>query len=164
MALAMKSRSVWEDRFSRPTLDALLAEVAKPAGGFVEAFIEGMKGLEGVSGELGWHGVPWRWSLVYRDGSGRVLGYLVPSPIKAGVSVPVPEGLISGGSGGGLGGGSGGGRKVSKVVREVVAGSPVVGGVQWAWFELSSRTVADDVVGLIGMVRAAGGAGVGAGA
>jgi hypothetical protein len=151
MALAIKSRSVWEDRFTRPTLAGLLAEVAKPTSGFVDIFMEAMTKMEGVSGELGWHGVPWRWSVAYRE-SGRVLAYLVPSPTRAGVSVPVPAGLI------GIGGV--GNRKVSKTVREVLGSSPVVGGVQWAWFEMSSKTAAEDVAGLIGLVRESQSAGV----
>lgn len=143
MALAIKARSTWEDRFNRPTVDELVEAVPKM---YLPAFESARAGLLelGLSESLGWHGVPWRWSLAY-GAKERVLGYLVPSPVRPVLALPVPLAVANGLSP----------KKFSKAVRDSLAHAPVVGDVKWPSWELIGRGQAEELVALVAAVRGA---------
>lgn len=142
MPLLTKSRCLWEDRFSKPTIDALLAEIPRPAGSLIEAFRASLLAEATFTEGLSWQGIPWRWSLTYSEGR-RLIAYIVPNPVKPGVCVPIPAGLL----------GALPPRKLSKAIREAVASSPTVGGTAWAQFDLTSKTLADELLLLVQIVR-----------
>lgn len=142
MPLLAKSRSLWEDRFTRPTVEALLAEIPKPGVTLIEGFRDALVAEGTLAEGLSWQGIPWRWSLTYSDGR-RLAAYIVPNPAKPGVCVPIPAGFLA----------SLPPRKLSKTVREVVASSPAVAGTNWAQFDLTSKTMADELLLLVQVVR-----------
>ena len=142
MPLLAKSRCLWEDRFSRPSVEALLAEIPKPGVTLIEGFREALLAQGTFAEGLSWQGIPWRWSLTYADGR-RLAAYIVPNPVKPGVCVPVPADLL----------GSVPPRKLSKSVREAVASSPTVAGTNWVQFDLTSKTMADELLLLVQIVR-----------
>ncbi len=144
MALAIKARSTWEDRFNRPTIDELVEAVPKMYLPAFESARSGLQGL-GLTESLGWHGVPWRWSLSYGVKE-RVLGYLVPSPTRPVLAMPVPIAVASGLSP----------KKFSKAVRDMLAHAPLVGDVKWPSWELIGRSQAEELVSLVGVIRGAG--------
>lgn len=142
MALAPKTRPLWEDRFSRPSAEALLAEIPKPASQLVTTFQDSMLALEGVTEELAWQGIPWRWSFVFSH-EGRPLAYLVPSPTKPLVCIPVSAAALAAIPP----------RKLSKSAREVITQSPSVAGSHWANWELSSKAQSDEILTLVQFLR-----------
>lgn len=142
MPLLTKSRSLWEDRFARPSIAALLAEIPKPAVSLIESFREALVRDGTLTESLSWQGIPWRWALTYSDGP-RIAAYVVPNPAKPGVCVPVPAGILA----------TLPPRKLSKAVRESIAAAPTVAGLNWTQFDLTSKTLADELSLLIQLVR-----------
>lgn len=142
MPTAPKPRPIWENRFSRPTAEALLAEIPKPQGQYATVFRDTLLPLEGVSEELTWHGIPWRWSFIYRSES-QTLAYLVPAPVKPLVCLPILPAAFSAIPA----------KKVSKVLREAVTNAPLVGGVHWAQWELASKAQCDETLALLQLLR-----------
>ncbi|QOJ00687.1 MAG: hypothetical protein HRU70_09360 [Phycisphaeraceae bacterium] len=147
--LVVHERSAWEDRFRTPSESVLMGAIPKGVVPAFERMRAGLAELPGVEEHLAWCGVPWRWSWEYRaaDGSvggedGHGLAYVVPNPARPALVVPVPDstlGLLSG-------------RDVSKPVREQVAVTPSVGGWRWAAWDLTSRGLADELLGLVSIV------------
>lgn len=144
MPSAPKPRPIWENRFLRPTVESLLGEVVKPAAQYASGFREGMLSLEGVAEELAWHGIPWRWSFVFRVEASPV-AYLVPSPAKPLVCIPTPPAAIVGLPP----------KKLAKALREVVTAAPLVGGAHWAQWELSSKSQCDELLAFVQILREA---------
>jgi hypothetical protein len=145
MPLSTKARPLWEDRFARPTLEALLAELPKPAAALVGSFREALLAREGITEELAWQGVPWRWALAFAAGAGpglaadRVVAYVVPNPVRPLACVPVPSGLVTGSVA----------KKLSKPTRDAIRFAPSIGGVQWPQWELTSKSVVDELATLV---------------
>ncbi len=142
MPLLTKSRCLWEDRFSRPTAETLLGEIPKPGVTLIEGLREGLLAGGTLTEGLSWQGIPWRWSLTYADGR-RLVSYIVPNPVRPVVCIPIPTGLL----------GSLPPRKISKTVRDAVTSSPTVAGTNWVQFDLSSKTLADELLLLVQIVR-----------
>jgi hypothetical protein len=142
MPLLTKSRSLWEDRFARPSIAALLAEIPKPAATLIEGFRDAVVSDGTLTESLAWQGIPWRWALTYTDGP-RTAAYVVPNPAKPGVCVPVPAGILA----------TLPPRKLSKAVREAIGNAPTVAAVNWTQFDLTSKTLADELVLLLQLIR-----------
>lgn len=138
MALSTKPRPLWEDRFARPTAESLLGELPKPAAALLASLRDGLLAVEGMTHELSWQGIPWRWSFAFTVG-GRVAAYVVPNPARPVACVPVPPGALGGSVG----------KKLSKPIRDVVRLAPAIGGVQWPQWEVTSKSIADELTTLV---------------
>lgn len=139
----VRPRSLWEDRFARPTTEQLLGACPKTLSGVLDYARECLSGLVGVQEELSWQGIPWRWTLVYRHESDRTraFAYLVPDPLKPRLAVPIPNVLVS----------SLPIKKVSKYIRETVVQSPVVGSIRWCQWDAQTNGNVDEVIALAEM-------------
>lgn len=138
MPLATKARPLWEDRFARPTAEALLGELPKPSAVLLASLRDGLLAMEGMTQDLSWQGVPWRWAFAFAAG-GRVAAYVVPNPVRPAACIPVPAGALAGTAG----------KKLSKPVRDVIRLAPSIGGVQWPQWELSSKSIVDELTTLV---------------
>lgn len=126
---ASLGRDPWQDRFSTPTVDVLLAAIAQPQRALVEAARTGLLGLGDVTEHCAWRGLPWRWAMSYAVGGAEpTVGFVVPRPDKPTLAMPLDaitlrELPL---------------RRLSKGVRETLAHAPSVGGVLWPEWELTS--------------------------
>lgn len=139
----VKPRSLWEDRFARPTVGQLMGACPKTLSSVLDYARECLGGIEGVQEELSWQGIPWRWTLVYRHESDRerAFAYLVPDPLKPRFAVPIPNTLVSALPI----------KKVSKYIRETVVHSPVVGSIRWCQWDAQTNAHVDEVIALAEM-------------
>ena len=142
-----KPRSLWEDRFGRPTIDDLLDGCPRSVLSLIEHARTKLSNAKNVSEQLAWQGIPWRWTLTYThlDDAERAYAYLVPDPAKPRLVVPFPIRALSEIS---L-------KKFSKTTRDAVAHATVVGSVSWCQWEILTKPVTDEVIALADLKMAA---------
>ncbi len=132
-------RDPWQDRFSAPTIDTLLEQINPQLRPLFDAAREGLAALPDAGERLGWHGLPWRWSLTYETpGADSPAAFLVPRPARPSIAVPfeiesIRELPL---------------RRVSKAVRDVMAHAANVGGVIWPEWDLVSANQVNEVLTL----------------
>ncbi len=136
----------WHDRFTRPSVEGLLACLEEGHRAAFEAAREALSGLPGVREELVHMGVPWRWCLRYTTEGDDRFAFLVPEPGKPLLSLPLPEAFLEGLP---L-------RRLSRGVRDGLTHARLVGGVVWAEWELTSRTQAEELTQLAQQKHGAG--------
>ena len=148
--VARDKRPVWANRFSTPTLANLLQGL-KP--GRAPAFRHARAGLLAVSGmheEIAWQGV-WHWTMVYRHPTlpGQAWAFLVPDPARPLIAVPMPESALL----------TLAPKHLTRAVKEGLTLAPVVGGVRWATWELTSKSLCENILAVA--ASRADGAGLG---
>lgn len=96
--------------------------------------------FDGVEEHIEWHGVPWRWTLVYSCPADptKAWAYLIPAPEKPKIVVPLTLDMID----------SIPVHRLKKHVREGIRVGRNVADVCWATWEFETRAELDDVVGL----------------
>lgn len=136
------ARPVWEDRFDKPTCDALRAALDPAHVDLFDLARARLAALSDAVEDLVWHGIPWRWTLVYRqrqDATGSALAYLVPKPDRPLIALPIPHEVLS----------SVPLKKSSRMIRDGLTQAKVVAGVYWPQWELTSRSLLDEIVMLV---------------
>jgi hypothetical protein len=136
----IKLRPVWEDQYTLPKRADLLDPMAKPQRAIVDLMRERLLTLPSVEEVLSWRGIPWRWTFGYslEGDPSPPFAYLIPSPTKPMFSMPfsVEEAkrleVI----------------KISRPVRESIGLSMQVAGVHWPQWELTSKTLAEELITL----------------
>lgn len=147
MTAVSSDRDAWTNRFQTPTWDALVSVYAKPAAPLMQQARERLDAIAGLSPTLAWHGPSWRWSLRY-DGHGRSgWAYLVPRPERPQLAVPLETDRLDALKV----------RKLSKPVRDTIELAPVVAGVAWCEWDLSSKAQVDELAALVAARVALGG-------
>lgn len=139
-------RSPWEDRFTRPTIDTLLAALEPEVVEVAETLRKALGTEHGLQERLEWCGVPWKWSLTYRAtraAGDDALAYLVPNPESPTAvfrltheqfnTLPL--------------------RKLSRHVREGLAPTRLVAGICWPEWRFQTATQADDLIELFGLLH-----------
>jgi hypothetical protein len=135
-ATMTRSRTPWEDRFTTPTEDALLADVAHPGGAALRDVLERLGAMAGLERGVAWQGVPWRWTIVFRRAGEEAsltpppaFAYVIPHPVQPGVCLPLSAAVAAALPV----------KKLKKGVRDVLVHAPVVDGVHWASWELAGE-------------------------
>ncbi len=93
------NRSPWEDRWSQPTAEQLLATLKPHHTKLLGLISEHLLSLEGVRSEVIWYGTAWKWTVSFplTDSRGRQLDtlcHLVPNRELPLVSVPMSVSFI----------------------------------------------------------------------
>lgn len=131
-------RPAWQDRFALPSRDELLCAFGTQQRRLLDLVREHMLALESVEESLSWRGIPWRWTFGYsmEGENDRPWAYLVPQPGKPLFAMPVTslalEALDA--------------RKHSRVLREGVSHASQVAGVFWPTWELTSKTLTEELL------------------
>lgn len=139
-SLRLTTRSSWEDRFTRPSVRALLGDLEKEHHALVQHAREALSSLPQMREELLWQGVPWRWCFGFHAsvGEGRAFAYLIPQPGRPGLAIPMESEIVA----------ELPLKKLAKHIREVLTLAPLVGGVRWCQWSLTSKSQIDDIVNL----------------
>lgn len=135
-----RTRLAWEDRFRTPSVADLREHYNKQLGNLLDAAREELRSSPGVSEELSWQGLPWRWTIIYRSAGagGRPFAYLVPDPVRPKLAIPLSGELVA----------SLPLNRLKKHVRDGVQQARNVAGVLWATWELSSKTQLAEILEL----------------
>ncbi|MBI1189942.1 MAG: hypothetical protein GC200_04580 [Tepidisphaera sp.] len=140
---ALKPRPVWSDRFARPDAEALATGFPKLAQGAFDLARARLKAIEDVREEVQWRGV-WNWTFAYLTDDGEPpIGFLVPDPERPRLCLPFPDALIADLPV----------RKLARGVRDVLAHAPVVDGLRWPMWDLSTKTETEDLLALLNFRR-----------
>lgn len=132
----MKRRPAWEDRFVIPSVADLLGVFPKHQSALIEQWRQSLLGMDGVHESIVFQGT-WRWTLAYSaEPEERPWAYLVPKPGSPLVAVPLPPEVVSALPA----------RKLSRTVRDGITYAPRVGEVAWPQWELTSRTLLDELL------------------
>lgn len=138
--LSVSARRAWEDRYRTPSLPDLVRGMDAQARDLFQMMRQHLGALPGVREQLGWEGIPWRWSLSYHlPGTAAVFAYLVPQPAKPLLGLPLAAGVLETVLGG----------RLSKPVREAILLAPAVGSVRWTQWELASKTQIEELAALV---------------
>ncbi len=142
-SLNLKPRDAWSDRFRAPTTDELKAALGKQPAHLLEATRNRLLDFPNVREELSWQGIPWRWSFVYRWEAepDRAWAYVIPEPGKPRLALPLNAELITRLPA----------RKLSKPVRDGIVQATEVAQVRWAQWELTSKTLLDELLIIAGL-------------
>lgn len=135
-----KPRSLWEDRFGRPTIESLLAACPRSVLPFIDHARERLKKVKGVAEQLAWQGIPWRWTLTYCHPQEleRAFAFVVPDPAKPRLAVPIPDRILA----------EVPLKKASKPFRDAIQQAPIVGAVRWCQWELQTKGLIEEIVDL----------------
>ncbi len=133
-SIATESQA-WQNQFAQPSIDALIADVDEERRKLFDLIREGLLAIDGCEESLGWHGIPWRWSLAYSI-KNDARAYLVPEPERPLIAMPIRAAEIDAIS---L-------RSLSRPIREGVVNAAYVAGVLWAEWELTAATQVQDLL------------------
>ena len=133
-------RVPWEDQFRTPSLEDLRGHYTRQLSNLLESARSRLLAFAGVSEEVAWQGVPWRWTLIYRcpDDPTRAWAYLVPHPAGPKISLPLTAEMVERLPM----------RRMKKFVRDGVLGARRVDSVYWATWDISSREQLEEVLDL----------------
>lgn len=132
-------RPAWANRFATPSLMALLHPLKAAHAPHIRHARAKLLSIQGMQEVVAWQGV-WRWTLVYTHPSlpNQVWAFLVPDPSRPLLAVPVAEAVLS----------SLPPKHLTRAVRDGLVLAPVVAGVRWATWELTSNTLAENVLAI----------------
>lgn len=139
------SKCAWNNKFHAPSVAQLRDGYAKPLVPVFDAVRETVLELKGVSESVAWHGVPWRWTMVYRchgDDAApvtRAFAYLIPDPHRLQVCVPLDRQQVSALPM----------RRFKKGIRDAIIHARSVAGISWPSWDVPTRLALDDVADLI---------------
>lgn len=135
----------WNDKFHTPTIAQLREAYPKPLVPVFDGARDMLLELKGVSESIAWHGVPWRWTLVYRCAGDdaapvtRAFAYVIPDPSRLQVCVPLGREQIAAMP---L-------RRFKKSIRDAIIHARSVAGVSWPSWDTPTRIALDDVAELV---------------
>jgi len=129
----------WRDQFTIPHPDHLAEAIPEHRSQPVRELLKRLDALDGLTQEVRWMGIPWRWTLAYRDPDEGEVAYLVPDPECPRFAMPIPVGWIDGVDP----------KALARPVREGLARARVVGPVAWAEWNLDAASLASDLVMLV---------------
>lgn len=124
----------WHDQFATPCLETLTAEIDPQHAPAWAAIQKRIGGLEGLTEDLKWMGIPWRWTITFKDGARDVV-HLIPDPDAPRLAIPIAVEQITGLDT----------KKLPRTVRDGLARARVVGGIAWAEWEVTSQAAATDL-------------------
>jgi hypothetical protein len=135
---AIRARPFWEDRYTLPRRADLLSTFTKQQAALIQFVRDQLLGLPSVEETLSWRGIPWRWTLGYslEGEADKPFAYLIPSPGRPIFAIPIGPGQLEAACP----------AKASRPVRDTIAGAMQVGGIRWPQWELTSRTLSEDLI------------------
>lgn len=135
MTAVAATNDAWTDRFTTPDWPTLAARFEDTQSALLELAHTKLHAIDGLTSTLEWHGPSWRWTLRF-DGHGRTgLAYLIPRTERPQIGIPLPLERIADLR---L-------KKLSKTVREPIEHAPVVAGTAWCEWDLSGKSVVDEL-------------------
>jgi hypothetical protein len=139
------TKCLWSSKFHTPSMAQLRDGYAKPLLPAFDAARETFLQLPGVSESVIWHGVPWRWTLVYKcpgkdaASNTRAFGYLIPDPARLQCCIPLTREQIA----------SLPIRRFKKTIRDSIVHARTVAGLSWPSWDVPTKAALEDVADLL---------------
>jgi len=133
-------RAAWEDRFNRPTIEALRAALSPDATKIFNQLRRHLLAVDGVTEGFNWQGVCWRWTIeYYTEHSEEPLALLVPSPTDLQLAVPLDREFVRSLSM----------RRMKRSVREGIGLAQDPFDTRWGVWSIQTEGLIEDLVDLI---------------
>lgn len=131
----------WEDQFRRPSLDALRSHYNHQLGQLVQTARTKLLSFDEISEDLQWMGLPWRWTLVYRDSQdpAKSWAYLIPHREKPIIATTLTVDMMNALPM----------SQLRKFIREGLDTSRHIAGIHWVAWEVTNKTHLDLVLDLL---------------
>jgi len=135
----------WNNKFHAPTLAQLRDGYPKPLVPLFDEARELLQNLAGVSESIVWHGVPWRWTLVYKcehenhDPVTRAFAYLIPDPARLQLCVPLTTEQVAVLPM----------RRFKKHMRDNILHARTVAGLSWPSWDVPTTQALEDLADLV---------------
>lgn len=152
MSTHRSHKAVWHNQFQspRPSASQLRAGFDKPMQTVFDAVRETFLSMDGLSEAVAWHGVPWRWTLVYQcqedrprhaleTSTTRAFAYLIPDPARLQVCLPLTGDQVVALPTG----------RLKKSSRDTIVFARTVAGVSWPTWTVDSRAAIEEFRALI---------------
>lgn len=139
-SIAADLRSVWSNKFEKPEPEGLFESLEDDHTPFAVMARKKFGSFKGVREDLGWLGLPWRWTFAYRPRrkGAEPFVYLVPDPDRPRVCIRLDADVVC----------SIELEKLSRTARDALAGATRVGSRVWTEIELTSQSQTDDAIDL----------------
>lgn len=139
--LSRSGRLPWTDQFSEPEIPQLLNHLDRQTKLLLETAREMVAGRAGVDEQLAWHGLPWRWTLVYLhpEDPTRALAYLVPDPQAPKISVPLTPEMVQ----------KLPLKRMKKLVRDGIELGNQINTVIWACWDITSEAQLEEILDIV---------------
>jgi hypothetical protein len=145
------TKRVWSNKFQCPGPRQLREGYEPELRAVFDAARELILEREGLVETVVWHGVPWRWTLVYQDPAGengyglalarptRAFAYLIADPARLQVCLPLTREQIAAMP---L-------KRFKKVSRDSIIFARAVAGVAWPNWDLPTQAAVEDVAEVV---------------
>jgi len=140
----LPKRAAWEDRWSEPTAETLLASLKDPVQNAMQWLLEQTHQLAGIEQQVRWYGTAWKWTieLTFTDAEGEdlgVLAYIVPNPELPVVSIPLTQAVVD----------ELPMRRLNKYIREGIRSAKCAVELHWANWTPTSKSDAEHLHDLL---------------
>lgn len=130
--------NAWTDQFATPGAQTLIAEVPDPHDRVLTDTTDWLDRVDGFDCEVRWMGLPWRWTIVYREDDRDAL-FVIPDPESPKIAMQIGVNTLA----------EADMRRLSRPVREGLARARVVGQTVWAEWDLSTPGLAANLDELV---------------
>jgi len=137
---AETAREAWENEFREPELDELRAMYEDAPLHLFDSLHRGALDLDGVTGEIVWEGVPWRWCLRFtHEAEDGVFAYLCPDPEGPELCVPLSSACVD----------SIPLRRLKRYARDGIVKAKKVGSERWPSWRASAKTELEELLDIL---------------
>lgn len=141
---AEPTRSAWEDRWTPPTFEQLMAPQKEQHLNLLHELLNRLEAFEGVEKAIIWHGTAWKWTIEYSlntpDGpTPEPLAYFVPDPESPVFCMPLREELIA----------KLPMKRLNRYIRDGIRGAKCAVQIHWAKWSPTAMTEVEHLTDLI---------------
>lgn len=134
------SRTVWEDRFNKPTVDQLRKSLKRDTMRILDRMRKRLLELGEFTETVDWFGHSWKWSIVVRSSKAdEPLAVLIPNPDDIQLAVPLDPDLAE----------TLAGRKLKRTVRDGLDLAREPFDTNWGVWSLNPPHLIDDLQDLV---------------
>jgi len=139
-AAKLTSRVAWEDRFQKPTVEALRGQYIKQVAGLFDDVRAGLAEFQGAREDLSWEGVSWRWCFRFDLEFSPETPWtaVIPHPEGPRVSIATPVEVLTALPK----------RRISKYITEELVRPRVVDDYHWGVWTLANKSNLADLLDL----------------
>ena len=139
-AAAETAREAWENEFRKPELEQLRALFEEAPLRLFDGAREAAEALDGVTAEVVWEGIPWRWCLRFsHPGDAEPFAYLAPMPDGPELCIPLSTECVD----------SIPLRRLKRFGREGIVKAKKVGSKRWPSWRITAKTELEEMADML---------------
>lgn len=134
------AREAWENEFREPQIEDLRGMYEESALFLYDAVRAGALALDGVTEELAWEGIPWRWCLrMSHPNDTGVFAYIAPMPTGPELCLPLTTECVE----------SIPLRRLKRYARDNIVKAKKVGSDRWPSWRVNAKTELEELLDML---------------